>query len=97
MAADPARVLAAAVSGGWPGLVSYRWHGTPEMYVSASTSAAVEVRAAQVVASARTVPTWGIFDNTARGAATRNALELLAPQAATPTKPRPAGGGDPGA
>ena len=97
VAADPARVPAAAVPGGWPGLVYYRWHGTPEMYVSAYTSAAVEVLAAQVAASARTVPTWCIFDNTARGAATRNALELLAQQAATPTKPRPAGCGDPGA
>ena len=97
VAADPARVPAAAVPGGWPGLVYYRWHGTPEMYVSAYTSAAVEVLAAQVAASARTVPTWCIFDNTARGAATRNALELLDQQAATPTKTRPAGCGDPGA
>jgi uncharacterized protein YecE (DUF72 family) len=84
VAADPARVPAAAVPGGWPGLVYYRWHGTPEMYVSAYPSAAVEVLAAQVAAAARTVPTWCIFDNTARGAATMNALELLARQAAAP-------------
>ena len=84
VAADPARVPAAAVPGGWPGLVYYRWHGTPEMYVSAYPSAAVEALAAQVAAAARTVPTWCIFDNTARGAATMNALELLARQAAAP-------------
>jgi uncharacterized protein YecE (DUF72 family) len=97
VAADPARVPAAAVPGGWSGLVYYRWHGTPEMYVSAYTSAAVEALATQVAASARTVPTWCIFDNTARGAATRNALELLARQTGALTKPRPPGCGAPGA
>jgi uncharacterized protein YecE (DUF72 family) len=91
VAADPAQVPAAAVPGGWPGLVYYRWHGTPEMYVSAYTSAAVEALAAQVAAAARTVPTWCIFDNTARGAATTNALELLARQAAAPVKPSHSG------
>jgi uncharacterized protein YecE (DUF72 family) len=91
VAADPALVPAAAVPGGWPGLVYYRWHGTPEMYVSAYTSAAVEALATQVAASARTVPTWCIFDNTARGAATTNALELLARQAAAPVKPSHSG------
>jgi uncharacterized protein YecE (DUF72 family) len=97
VAADPARVPAAAVPGGWPGLVYYRWHGTPEMYVSAYTSAAVEALAARVAAAAQTVPTWCIFDNTARGAATRNALELLARQAAAPAEPSPPGCGAPGA
>src|SRR4029450_4214421 len=62
VAADPARVPAAAVPGGWPGLVYYRWHGTPEMYVSAYPSAALEALAAQVAAAARMVPTWCIFD-----------------------------------
>jgi uncharacterized protein YecE (DUF72 family) len=61
------------------------------MYVSAYPSAAVEALAAQVAAAARTVPTWCIFDNTARGAATMNALELLARQAAAPATPSPAG------
>jgi uncharacterized protein YecE (DUF72 family) len=97
VAADPARVPAAAVPGGRPGLVYYRWHGTPEMYVSAYTSAAVEALAAQVAAAARTAPTWCIFDNTACGAATTNALELLARQTVAPTTPRPAGCGGPGA
>jgi len=91
VAADPARVPAAAVPGGWPGLVYYRWHGTPQMYVSTYTSAAVEALAAQVAAAAQTVPTWCIFDNTARGAATMNALELLARQAAAPATPSHAG------
>jgi uncharacterized protein YecE (DUF72 family) len=97
VAADPARVPAAAVPGGWPGLVYYRWHGTPEMYVSAYPSAAVEALAAQVAAAARTAPTWCIFDNTACGAATTNALELLAQQTVAPTTPSPAGCGDPSA
>jgi uncharacterized protein YecE (DUF72 family) len=84
VAADPARVPAAAVPGGWPGLVYYRWHGTPQMYVSAYPRTAVEALAALVAAAAQTVPTWCIFDNTARGAATMNALELLARQGAAP-------------
>lgn len=96
VAADPARVPAAAVPGGRPGLVYYRWHGTPEMYVSAYTSTTVEALAAQVAAAARTVPTWCIFDNTARGAATTNALELLARQAVAPATPSPAGYGERG-
>ena len=91
VAADPARAPAAAVPGGWPGLVYYRWHGTPEMYMSAYTTAAVEALAARVAPAARTVPTWCIFDNTARGAATMNALELLARQAAAPATPSHAG------
>src|SRR5215813_3419741 len=37
----------------------------------------------------------GVCDHTARGAATRHALELLARQAATPATPSPAGGGGP--
>jgi uncharacterized protein YecE (DUF72 family) len=86
VAADPALVPAAAVPGGWQGLVYYRWHGAPEMYYSAYTSASLDALAAQVAAAARTVPTWCIFDNTARGAATTNALGLLARQAAAPTQ-----------
>jgi uncharacterized protein YecE (DUF72 family) len=85
VAADPALMPAAAVPGGWPGLVYYRWHGAPDMYYSAYASASLDALVDQLAVSARTVPTWCIFDNTARGAATMNALGLLAQQAAAPT------------
>ena len=78
VAADPARVPQAAMPGGWQGLVYYRLHGTPEMYTSAYSSAFLDTLAAHVAASAQLVPTWCIFDNTVQGAATANALELLA-------------------
>ena len=83
VAADPALVPSAAVPGGWPGLVYYRWHGAPELYVSAYASAALDALATQVAVAARTVPTWCIFDNTARGAATMDALGIMARQTAT--------------
>ena len=86
VAADPALMPAAAVPGGWPGLVYYRWHGAPDVYYSAYASASLDALVDQLAVSARTVPTWCIFDNTARGAATMNALGLLARQAAAPTQ-----------
>jgi uncharacterized protein YecE (DUF72 family) len=77
-AADPAPVPAAARPGGWNGLVYYRLHGSPEMYSSVYSAAYLE-RLAQIVrATAQAAPTWCIFDNTALGAATANALELCA-------------------
>jgi uncharacterized protein YecE (DUF72 family) len=78
VAADPARVPRAAEPGGWPGLAYYRLHGSPEMYYSAYGAGYLEALAdaiATVVSRAGAV--WCIFDNTARGEATRNALDLL--------------------
>jgi uncharacterized protein YecE (DUF72 family) len=77
-AADPAPVPAAAQPGGWPGLVYYRLHGSPEMYSSDYSAAFLERLAQTVRATAQAAPTWCIFDNTALGAATANALELCA-------------------
>ncbi len=78
VAADPAPVPEAAEPGAWPGLVYYRWHGSPEMYVSTYGDAALAALAARLQAAARGAPTWCIFDNTAAGAATANALDLAA-------------------
>jgi uncharacterized protein YecE (DUF72 family) len=86
VAADPALVPPAAVPGGWRGLVYYRLHGTPEKYYSAYANNYVTALADQLAASAQTAPTWCIFDNTARGAATRNALSVLERQATAHTK-----------
>ena len=75
VAADPARVAAAAEPGGWPGLVYHRLHGSPRTYYSAYGPAYLDALATRL--SAATVEAWCIFDNTASGAATGNALDVL--------------------
>ncbi len=77
VAADPARVPRAAEPGGWPGLAYYRLHGSPQMYYSTYEPEYLEVVARDVAAAASQTAVWCIFDNTALGAATRNALDLL--------------------
>jgi uncharacterized protein YecE (DUF72 family) len=62
--------------GGWPGLAYYRLHGSPEMYASAYSKAYLGALAQHM--SVLAAPAWCIFDNTALGAATTDALELLA-------------------
>jgi uncharacterized protein YecE (DUF72 family) len=79
VAADPAYVSAAAEPGGWPGFVYYRWHGSPRMYYSsydANALAALVSRLNETRRSNRAA--WCIFDNTASGGATSNALDLRA-------------------
>lgn len=75
VAADPAIVSAAAMPGGWRGLAYYRLHGSPEMYTSTYSEPYLDALAQQIGLAA---PVWCIFDNTALGAATTNALELMA-------------------
>jgi uncharacterized protein YecE (DUF72 family) len=78
VAADPARVPAAAEPGGWRGLTYYRLHGSPRMYYSAYTDDYLDALAARMRADrAAGRPVWCVFDNTASGAATRNALDVL--------------------
>jgi uncharacterized protein YecE (DUF72 family) len=78
VAADPARVPAAAEAGGWDGLVYIRLHGSPRMYYSAYDDAYLAALAARLrAAETRGVPVWCIFDNTAGGAAAVNAIDLL--------------------
>jgi uncharacterized protein YecE (DUF72 family) len=77
VAADPARVPAAAVPGGWRGMTYCRLHGAPKVYYSAYSSEFMKALATRVkedAAGGRDV--WVIFDNTTLGAATRNAREL---------------------
>jgi uncharacterized protein YecE (DUF72 family) len=79
VAADPARVPAAAEPGGWRGTAYYRLHGSPRTYYSSYDDAYLDALAARIredAAAGREV--WCIFDNTAAGAAARNALDLLA-------------------
>ena len=76
VAADPALVEAAAAPGGWRGLAYYRWHGAPRTYYSAYGETALRALAARVATERCFV--WCVFDNTASGAATENALRLAA-------------------
>ena len=81
VAADPACVPAAAIPGGWPGLVYYRLHGSPRTYWSAYEDDALDRIAADVRAfhgRRDDADVWCIFDNTAGGAAAGNALAVLA-------------------
>ena len=74
VAADPARVPAAAEPGGWRGLAYYRLHGSPSIYRSSYDDGRLEGYAERIAAAAG--PAWCIFDNTASGAATGDALKL---------------------
>lgn len=77
VAADPACVPEAAEPGGLRELSYFRLHGSPRMYSSEypeESLAALGSRLQADVAAGRNV--WCIFDNTALGAATRNALDL---------------------
>ncbi len=78
VAADPAVVPAAAEPGGWDGLVYYRLHGSPKVYYSAYADDYLARLVKTLARSARTAEVWCIFDNTAQGAATVNALDVLA-------------------
>ena len=76
VAADPAP--AAAVPGGWPGIVYRRLHGAPRMYYSAYSAEQLDIIAQQMSAAlAGAQESWCIFDNTALGEATKDALRLL--------------------
>jgi uncharacterized protein YecE (DUF72 family) len=84
VAADPARVPAAASPGGWLGpdgdgrdaLVYWRWHGSPRPYWSRYEADWLRDRAQALRAWHAGTDHWCIFDNTASGAATANALAL---------------------
>jgi len=78
VAADPAVVPRAAAPGSWPGLVYYRLHGSPQMYYSAYGPEYLDALAERMSGTAaRAGMVWCIFDNTARGEATKDALGLL--------------------
>lgn len=77
VAADPARVPAAAEPGGYDRVVYLRLHGSPRMYYSAYSAESLEhvARVLEQRASAA-ISTWCIFDNTTLGAATTDALTV---------------------
>ena len=77
VAADPAVVPAAALPGGWEDLVYYRLHGSPKVYYSSYSDENLEALAKKLTQATRSAAVWCIFDNTAVGAATANALDVL--------------------
>jgi uncharacterized protein YecE (DUF72 family) len=77
VAADPARVPEAALPGAFDKLVYYRLHGSPRIYYSAYPQDYLEaVSTALQEHAARGAAVWCIFDNTALGAATKDALTV---------------------
>ena len=76
VAADPPKgSTLAATPGGWPGLCYWRLHGAPRTYYSAYDSPFIR-RFARQLTEVACPHHWVIFDNTALGQATANALEL---------------------
>lgn len=83
--ADPARAASGGVPGGWPGLIYCRLHGSPRQYYSSYESTLIRALAERLAAAkSEAKNVWCVFDNTASGAATDNALDLqqllIAPQ-----------------
>jgi uncharacterized protein YecE (DUF72 family) len=77
VAADPSAVRDGAYPGGWNGTVYYRLHGSPQMYYSTYPADRLVALADALVTSVATAKTWCIFDNTALGASTGDALYVL--------------------
>ncbi len=79
VAADPARVPAAAAPGGTQDLVYFRLHGSPRIYWSRYEDEFLDELSERItIAARRAKAVWCIFDNTASGSAIPNALDLLA-------------------
>lgn len=77
VAADPARVPAAAVPAGYDRLAYLRLHGSPRIYYSAYPAEELQRITAFMQEKADLgISAWCIFDNTALGAATADALAV---------------------
>lgn len=75
--ADPVLHAAGAWPGGWPALTYLRLHGSPRTYWSAYSAGTLEALARRIaLAQAGGQRVWCVFDNTASGAATADALAL---------------------
>jgi len=77
VAADPARVPAAGTPAGYDRIVYLRLHGSPRIYYSAYPAGELEqIRATLEKKADLGISSWCIFDNTALGAATADALAV---------------------
>ncbi len=77
VAADPEVVPHASKPGGWEGLIYYRLHGSPRMYYSGYSAEYRAALSSALIRAAQAAPLWCIFDNTAEGAATADALDVM--------------------
>lgn len=73
--ADPEPFKGAGTSAAYGGFSYYRWHGAPRTYYSPYERSRLEELASRV-RETHAGDIWCIFDNTAAGAAARNALEF---------------------
>lgn len=64
--------------GGFDGLEYWRLHGSPKIYYANYASDFLDTLAKRLSNSAQSKDVWCVFDNTAVGHATNNALELTA-------------------
>ena len=77
VAADPPRAAGLESPGGWPGVVYYRWHGSPRPYFSPYSPEQLNDLALKLKeAAGKRADAWCIFDNTGSGSAAANALDL---------------------
>jgi uncharacterized protein YecE (DUF72 family) len=89
VAADPAVAPGAEEPGGWGGLAYYRLHGSPRVYYSAYPHDYLEAIARKLSGAANGgARVWCIFDNTAEGAATGDALAVMDMVRSEGTPPR---------
>jgi uncharacterized protein YecE (DUF72 family) len=77
VAADPSCGEHGGEPAASPRVAYFRLHGSPVMYHSSYDAAYLDRLAARMKALKKT-PVWCVFDNTARGAATLDAIDLLA-------------------
>ncbi len=75
--ADPAPVAEGAVPQAGHRLAYWRLHGAPRTYYSAYQDIALKTLAGEVRQRAPGIRPWVMFDNTAHGFATENALRLV--------------------
>jgi uncharacterized protein YecE (DUF72 family) len=75
--ADPVRHEPGRLPGGWPQRAYLRLHGSPRMYYSSYPPQLLRALALRIrQATAAGAEVWCVFDNTASGAATADALAL---------------------
>jgi uncharacterized protein YecE (DUF72 family) len=75
---EGAEVTTLAEPGGWSGLVYYRLHGSPRIYYSAYPDNYLKALARRLAEAEKVgARVWCIFDNTAEGAATGDALAIM--------------------
>ncbi|MDQ3040479.1 MAG: DUF72 domain-containing protein [Pseudomonadota bacterium] len=78
VAADPAPVPQGGAPGGTTEWQYWRLHGSPRIYYSDYDASALHVYKQRLVEPSAAIERWCIFDNTAHGHATSNALSMRA-------------------